>query len=105
MGARGGVGHGELGGPLTRAREAVRCLGDGGDGGGGRNFGAERAPRPFIGSEGEWGNGGGDECGEEGQAPRPFIGSEGERGGRAAAVVRHNRMKAAVSEGNRSAWW
>jgi hypothetical protein len=66
MGARGGARHGELGGPLTGAREAVRRLGDGGDGGGGRNFGAERAPRPFIGSEGERGNGGGDECGEEG---------------------------------------
>jgi hypothetical protein len=50
--------------------------------------------------------GGGDECGEEGRAPRPFIGSEGERGGRAAAaVVRHNGMKAAVSEGNRPGWW
>jgi hypothetical protein len=54
---------------------------------------------------GEQGNGGGDECGVEGWAPRPFIGSEGDGGKRAAAVVRHNGMKAAISEGNRPEWW
>jgi hypothetical protein len=46
---------------------------------------------------GEWGNGGGDECGEEGH---PGVGGEW-----AAAVVRHNGMKAAVSEGNCPGWW
>jgi hypothetical protein len=42
-GGRGGVGRGELGGPLTGAREAVRRPGDGGEDGGGQNSGAERA--------------------------------------------------------------
>jgi hypothetical protein len=51
---------------------------------------------------GEWEMGGGDECGEKGQAPHPFIVSEGERGDQAAAVLHHNGMKAAVSEGNQS---
>jgi hypothetical protein len=54
------VGRGELGGPLTGAREAVRRPGDGCEGGGGRNSSAERAQAQGA------GNGGGDECGEEG---------------------------------------
>jgi hypothetical protein len=37
------VGHGELCGSLTRAQEAVRRPGDGGEGGGGQNSSAERA--------------------------------------------------------------
>jgi hypothetical protein len=53
------VEHGEPDSPLTRAWEAVRRLGDGGEGGGGRIFGAERAQAQRV------GNGGGDECGEE----------------------------------------
>jgi hypothetical protein len=61
-------------GPLTGAWEAVRRRGDGGEGGGGWNSGAERARAWRV------ENGGGDECGEEGQAPHPFIGSEGGAG-------------------------
>jgi hypothetical protein len=59
-GGRGGVERGEPDGPLTRAWEAVRQLGDSGEGGGGRNSGAERARAQRV------RNGGGDECGEEG---------------------------------------
>jgi hypothetical protein len=47
-------------GPLTRAWEAVRRPGDGGEGGGGRNSGVVHARARRV------GNGGGDECGEEG---------------------------------------
>jgi hypothetical protein len=63
-------------GPLTGAWEAVRRPGDGGEGGGGRNFGAECARAQRV------GNGGRDECGEEGRGPCPFIGSKGKRGDR-----------------------
>jgi hypothetical protein len=67
------VERGEPDGPLTRAWEAVRWSGDGGEGGGGRDSGAERARARRVGNERS------DECGEEGRAPHPFIGSEGER--------------------------
>jgi hypothetical protein len=70
------VERGEPDGPLTRAWETVRRPGDGGEGGGSRNSGAEHARARRV------GNGGGNECGEEGQAPHPFIGSEGKRDGR-----------------------
>jgi hypothetical protein len=70
------VKRGEPDGPLTGAWEAVRRVGDGGEGSGGRNSDAERAQARRV------GNGGEDECGEEGRAPHPFIRSEGERGGR-----------------------
>jgi hypothetical protein len=63
-------------GPLTGAWEAVRRPGDGGEGGGGRNFGVECARAQRV------GNGGKDECGEEGRGPCPFIGSKGKRGDR-----------------------
>jgi hypothetical protein len=49
------VGHGELGGPLTGAQETVRRPGDGGEGGSGRNSGAERARARGA---GKWGRGG-----------------------------------------------
>jgi hypothetical protein len=65
------VERGEPDGPLTGAWEAVRRPGDGGEGGGGRNFSAERTRARRV------GNRGGDECGEEGGAPRPFIGGRG----------------------------
>jgi hypothetical protein len=48
------VGRGELSGPLTGAREAVRRSGDGGEDGGGQNFGAERARAQGA---GKWGRG------------------------------------------------
>jgi hypothetical protein len=70
------VERGESDGPLTEAWEAVRRSGDGGEGGGGQNSGAEHAWAHRV------GNGGGDECDEEGRAPHPFIRSEGKRGGR-----------------------
>jgi hypothetical protein len=54
------VERGEPDGPLTGAWEAVRRPGDGGEGGGGRNFSAERTRARRV------GNRGGDECGEEG---------------------------------------
>jgi hypothetical protein len=54
------VERGEPDGPLTGAWEAVRRSGDGGEGGGGRNSGAERARAWRV------GNGGEDGCGEEG---------------------------------------
>jgi hypothetical protein len=47
-------------GPLTGAWEAVRRPGDSGEGGSGRNSGAERARARRV------GNGWWDECGEEG---------------------------------------
>jgi hypothetical protein len=67
------VERGEPDVPLIEAWEAVRRSGDGGEGGSGRNSGAEHARAWRV------GNGGRDECGEEGPAPRPFIGSEGNR--------------------------
>jgi hypothetical protein len=81
-GGREGVGHGKLGGPLIGAREAVRRSGDGGEGSGGQNSGAECARAQGA---GKWG--------------------QDVRGERAAAVVRHKGMKAAVLEGNRPGWW
>jgi hypothetical protein len=70
------VERGEPDGPLMGAWEAVRRPGDSGEGGGGRNSGAEHARPRRV------GNGGVDECDEEGRAPHPFIGSEGKRGSR-----------------------
>jgi hypothetical protein len=54
------VERGEPDGPLTGAWEAVRRSSDDGEGGGGRNSGAEHARAWRV------GNGGGDECSEEG---------------------------------------
>jgi hypothetical protein len=48
------VGRGELSGPLTGAREAVRWPGYGGEGGGGQNSGVERARARGAGKWG-WG--------------------------------------------------
>jgi hypothetical protein len=77
-----------------------RRSGDGGEGGGGRNSGAERAR-----ARGAWKWGAGmskvrrasSSPFSEGGAGWPDVGGE-----RAAATVRHNGMKAAISEGNRS---
>jgi hypothetical protein len=63
----------ELDGLLTGAWEAVRRPGDGDEGCGRRNSGAEHAQARRV------GNGAGDECGEEGRALCCFIGSEGKR--------------------------
>jgi hypothetical protein len=46
------VEHGEPDGPLTRAWEAVRRSGDGGEGDGGRNSDAERAQARRVGNGG-----------------------------------------------------
>jgi hypothetical protein len=51
-GRRGGVEHREPDGPLTGAWEAVRQPGDGGEGGGGWNFSAERAWARRVGNGG-----------------------------------------------------
>jgi hypothetical protein len=54
------VGRGEPNYPLTRAWEAVRRPGDGGEGGGGQNSSVWRAQARRV------GNGCRDDCGEEG---------------------------------------
>jgi hypothetical protein len=54
------VGRGEQNYPLTRAWEAVRRPGDGGEGGGGQNSSVWRAQARRV------GNGCRDDCGEEG---------------------------------------
>jgi hypothetical protein len=46
------VERGEPNGPLTRAWEAVRRSGNGGEGGGDRNSGAERARSQRVGNGG-----------------------------------------------------
>jgi hypothetical protein len=52
-GGRGGVECGEPDGPLTGAWEVARRPGDGGDGGGGRNSGAEHALAQRVGNGGQ----------------------------------------------------
>jgi hypothetical protein len=81
------VGCGEPHCPLTRAWEAVRLSGDGGESGGDQNSGVGRAQAQRV------GNGAGDECGVEGASSSPFYRGQGgveasEWGGvRPAAVV------------------